>query len=302
VSAHVVVIASLNVDLVVVADRLPLPGETVLGGQFTTHDGGKGANQAVAAARVGARVSVIGAVGTDAHGERAVASLAAEGIDTSRVRRLEAEPTGVAIIAVGPRGENQIVVAPGANALLELDDDDRTLIGSADVVLTSHEVPAATTLDALRTAHAAGITAILNPAPARALSSEILSLGPILTPNEHELVVGIGNDVTDAALDELAARHQGPIIVTQGPAGALLAEGDRRDRFDGRLAPLVADTTGAGDTFCGALAAWLAEGRPLGEAIDAANAAGALSVGAVGARDGMPTREALDAFLLEPRE
>ena len=115
-SAHVVVIASLNVDLVVVADRLPLPGETVLGGEFGTHDGGKGANQAVAAARVGARVSVIGAVGNDAHGERAVASLAAEGIDTSRVRRLEAEPTGVAIIAVGPRGENQIVVAPGANA------------------------------------------------------------------------------------------------------------------------------------------------------------------------------------------
>ena len=302
VSAHVVVIASLNVDLVVVADRLPVPGETVLGGQFGTHDGGKGANQAVAAARVGAQVSVIGAVGSDPHGERAVASLAAEGIDTSRVRRLEAEPTGVAIIAVGPRGENQIVVAPGANALLELDDDDRVLIGSADVVLTSHEVPPATTIDALRTAHAAGITAILNPAPARALPYEILSLGPILTPNEHELVVAIGNDVTDTALDELAARHRGPIIVTQGPAGALLAEGDRRERFDGRLAPRVVDTTGAGDTFCGVLAAWLAEGRPLDEAIEAANAAGALSVAAIGARAGMPTREALDTFLQEPRE
>lgn len=301
-SAHVVVIASLNVDLVVVADRLPLPGETVLGGEFGTHDGGKGANQAVAAARVGARVSVIGAVGNDTHGERAVVSLAAEGIDTSRVRRLEAEPTGVAIIAVGPRGENQIVVAPGANALLELDDDDRVLIGSADVVLTSHEVPSATAIDALRTAHAAGITAILNPAPARALSSEILSLGPILTPNEHELVVAIGNDVTDTALDELAARHHGPIIVTQGPAGALLAEGDQRDRFDGWLAPRVVDTTGAGDTFCGVLAAWLAEDRPLAEAINAANAAGALSVAAVGARAGMPTREALDTFLQGPRE
>ncbi len=225
-SAHVVVIGSLNVDLVVTADRLPLPGETVLGGQFGTHDGGKGANQAVAAARVGARVSMIGAVGADAHGERAVASLAAEGIDTSRIRRLEAEATGVAIIAVGPRGENQIVVAPGANALLELDDDDRALIGVRERGADQPRDSRGATIDALRTAHAAGITAILNPAPARALPSEILSLGPILTPNEHELVVAIGNDVTDTALDELAARHQGPIIVTQGPAGALLAEGD----------------------------------------------------------------------------
>ena len=297
-----VVIGSLNVDLVVAADRLPRPGETVLGGRISTHDGGKGANQAVAAARMGAQVSMIGAAGTDAHGDRAVASLDAEGIDTTRIRRLDAEATGVAIIAVGPRGENQIVVAPGANALLELDDDDRALIGAADVVLTGHEIPATATIDALRTAHAAGVTAILNPAPARALPSEILSLGPILTPNEHELVVAIGNDVTDTALDELAARHNGPIIVTQGPAGALLAEGQRRDRFAGRLAPQVVDTTGAGDTFCGVLAAWLAEGRSLGEAIEAANAAGALSVAAVGARAGMPTREALETFLHESRE
>lgn len=301
-SAHVVVIASLNIDLVVVADRLPQPGETVLGGQFGTHDGGKGANQAVAAARMGARVTVIGAVGTDAHGARAVESLAAEGIDTTRIRRLDAEPTGVAIIAVGSRGENLIVVAPGANALLELDDDDRALIGAADVVLTSHETPPTATIDALRTAHAAGITTILNPAPARALPAEILSLGPILIPNEHELVVAIGNDVTDTALDELAERHNGPIIVTQGPAGALLAEGMERHRFAGRLAPRVVDTTGAGDTFCGVLAAWLAEGRSLGEAIEAANAAGALSVAAVGARAGMPAREALETFLHEANE
>jgi len=300
VSAHVVVIGSLNIDLVVTADRLPRPGETVLGGQFSTHDGGKGANQAVAAARAGARVSMIGAVGVDANGERAVASLAAEGIDTSRIRRLDAEDTGVAIIAIGPRGENQIVVAPGANALLELDVEDRALIGAANVVLTNHEIPPSATLDALRTAHAAGVIAILNPAPARALLSDVLSLGPILTPNEHELVVAIGNDETDTALDELAARHNGPVIVTQGPAGALLAEGESRDRFPGRLAPQVVDTTGAGDTFCGVLAARLAEGRSLAEAIEAANAAGALSVAAVGARTGMPTGEAIESFLREP--
>ena len=296
-SAHVVVIGSINIDLVVTADHLPKPGETVLGGRFRAHDGGKGANQAVAAARAGTRVSIIGAVGGDAHGERSLAALVAEGIDTARVRRIREEPTGVAIIAVGPRGENQITVAPGANALVALDDEDRELIGTADCVLTNHEVPLAATVEALRTAKAAGVTAILNPAPARALSAEIMALGPILTPNEHELIVAIGNDVTAAALDELAARHAGPIIVTQGPAGALLVDGQRRDRFAGVLAPRVVDTTGAGDTFCGVLAAWLADGRTLDEAILTANAAAALSVAAAGAREGMPTREAIESFL-----
>jgi ribokinase len=294
VSAHVVVIGSLNVDLVVSADRLPAPGETVLGGRFSIHDGGKGANQAVAAARAGAQVTMIGAVGTDAHGTRSIGALEAEGVDVARVRRVEAEQTGVAIIAVGPRGENQIVVAPGANATLVLDEADRELIGSADVLLTNHEIPPQATLDALRAAHASGVTAILNPAPARALPAEVLALGPILTPNEHELIVAIGNDVTGAALDELQSRHAGPIIVTQGPAGALLVDGERRQRFEGVLAPQVVDTTGAGDAFCGVLAAWLAEGRPLHEAIVAANVAGALSVGASGAREGMPRREAIE--------
>ncbi len=203
-SGHVVVIGSVNVDLVVASDRLPRPGETVLGGRFAVHDGGKGANQAVAAARAGARVTMIGAVGSDAHGERSIAALEAEGIDTSRIRRIDDAATGVAIIAVGPRGENQIVVAPGANGRVTLDDPDRELIGQADALLTNHEIPPETTLDALRAAHAAGVTAILNPAPARALPSEVLSLGPILTPNEHELIVAIGNDETGAALDELA--------------------------------------------------------------------------------------------------
>ena len=294
-----VVIGSINVDLVVAADRLPAPGETVLGGRSSVHDGGKGANQAVAAARAGARVTMIGAVGTDTHGARSLAALEAEGVDVGRIRRVETEATGVAIIAVGPRGENQIVVAPGANATLTLGNDDRELIGTAQVLLTNHEIPAEATLDALRAAHAAGVTAILNPAPARALPSEILAMGPILTPNEHELIVAIGNDVTGAALDELQSRHGGPIIVTQGPAGALLVDGERRARFDGVLAPQVVDTTGAGDTFCGVLAAWLAEGHTLDEAIVAANVAGALSVGAWGAREGMPRREAIEELIGE---
>ncbi len=294
---HVVVIGSVNVDLVVAADRLPAPGETVLGGRFATHHGGKGANQAVAAARAGARVTMIGAVGTDEHGDHGLAALAAETVDVVRVRRVDAEPTGVALIVVGPRGENQIAVAPGANGLLVIDDEDRSIIAGADVLLTNHEVPNDAVIAGLRAAHEGGTLAILNPAPARALPSEILTLGPILTPNEHELVVAIGNDDTNAALDELSARHNGPIVVTQGPAGALLADGDRRQRFSGHVAPEVVDSTGAGDTFCGVLAAWMADGASLPDAIAAANAAGALSVGAAGARSGMPTREAILATL-----
>ena len=125
----------------------------------------------------------------------------------------------------------------------------------------------------------------------------MLGLGPILTPNEHELIVAIGNDETGAALDELASRNRGPIVVTQGPAGALLADGDRRERFEGRPATDAVDTTGAGDTFCGVLAAWLAQGHSLEEAIRAANAAASLSVSAAGARDGMPVQDAIERVL-----
>jgi ribokinase len=295
--SRVCIVGSLNIDLVVNVDRLPAPGETVLGGRFSVHDGGKGANQAVAAARAGASVAMIGAVGADAHGERAIAALAAEGIDVTRVRTVDHEPTGVALVAVGPRGENQIVVAPGANGAFELDDADRQTIGGADVVVTNHEVPQRVVLDVLRAAHAAGVTTILNPAPARALASEVLSLGPVLTPNEHELVVAIGNEITGSALDELAARHQGPIVVTQGPAGAILAHRERRERFPGFAAPTVVDTTGAGDAFNGVLAAWLADGASLDEAVNAANAAGALAVSAAGARGGLPVRTAIEALM-----
>lgn len=291
------VIGSVNVDLVVSVDHLPIPGETVLGGRFATHDGGKGANQAVAAARAGARVSLVGAVGADEHGRRAADALASDGIDLSCLRTIETEPTGVALIVVGPRGENQIAVAPGANHAWELSDDDRTWIASADVVVTNHEVPAPVALEALRVAHAAGIPAILNPAPARALSAEVLHLGPILTPNEHELTVAIGNDETATALEELAVRHAGPIIVTQGAAGALLLAEGREERLPGRLADAVVDTTGAGDTFNGVLAAWLAGGDSLAEAIRAANVAASISVAAAGARAGMPHREVIAAEL-----
>jgi ribokinase len=299
VSGSVCVVGSVNVDLVVRAERLPAPGETVLGGRFSTHDGGKGANAAVAAARAGARVTLIAAVGSDDHGRRATSALEDEGLDLGRLRRVEHEPTGVALIVVGPRGENQIAVAPGANGTFTLHDDDRTAIAAADVVLTNHEVPMPVVLDTLRTARDSGVTAILNPAPAHALPADVLRLGPILTPNEHELIVAIGNDEIEAALDELTERHAGPIIVTQGAAGALVAADGRQEHFPGRRADEVVDTTGAGDTFNGVLATWLAAGASLAEAVRAANVAASLSVAAAGARSGMPGREAIEAALAE---
>ncbi|HET9879227.1 MAG TPA: ribokinase [Candidatus Limnocylindria bacterium] len=297
-SGRVIVVGSINTDFVVLADRLPRPGETVLGGQLEVHPGGKGANQAVAAARAGAEVMFIGAIGDDAYGDQALDALATEGIDVSRVRR-ETGPTGAALIAVGPRGENQIVVAPGANATLtaEVATAVAQLAGEGTVVLTSLEVPMAAVVAAVGAATSAGMRSIVNPAPAHPLPAELLALAPILTPNEHELVVGIGNDDAAAALTELAARIAAPVIVTQGPAGALVAEGQGRDRYDGHPAPRVVDSTGAGDTFNGVLAAWLSDGASLADAVRAANAAGSLSVGAIGARAGMPSRTTIEEAL-----
>ena len=297
-SGRVVVVGSINTDFVVLADRLPRPGETVLGGQLGVHPGGKGANQAVAAARAGAKVTFIGAVGDDAYGGQALDALAAEGIDVTRVRRLPG-PTGAALIAVGPRGENQIVVAPGANATLtaEVGAAVAQLAGDGTVVLTSLEVPMVAVVAAVGAATSAGMRSIVNPAPAHPLPAELLALAPILTPNEHELVVAIGNDDAAAALTELAARIAAPVIVTQGPAGALVAEGQRRDRYDGHPAPRVVDSTGAGDTFNGVLAAWLSDGASLADAVRVANVAGSLSVGAIGARAGMPSRTAIEEVL-----
>jgi ribokinase len=294
VEARILVVGSINVDLVVRADRLPLPGETVLGGRFEQHFGGKGANQAVAAARAGASVMMIGAVGDDAHGRASLEALRSEGIDVSRVRVVD-EPTGVALIVVGGRGDNQIVLAPGANSSLTA--DDATVPDHTSVVLTSFEIPIAVATAAVQAAGRVGATAIVTPAPAHALPAEMLAAAPILVPNEHELVSSIGNDDAEAALDDLTQRSRATLIITQGPAGALLAQGDRREHFPGQRPTAVIDTTGAGDAFVGALAAWLCAGEPLPRAIEAGNAAGALSVGAVGARGALPTREAILAQL-----
>jgi len=295
-AGRVVVVGSINVDLVVAADHLPRPGETVLGGTFDQHYGGKGANQAVAAARAGASVAMIGAVGDDAYGAASLQALVAEGIDVTLVRRVPG-PTGVAIIAVAPAGENQIVVAPGANAHVRPEDVGLNKAAGPGVLVTGLEIPMATAVAAVRCARDAGLVPILNPAPAAALPGELLELGAVMTPNQHEVVVAIGSNDFEAAIDELARLNRGPIVVTRGAAGAILADSERREVFPGFDARDVVDTTGAGDAFIGVLAAWLADGSSLSESIVAANAAGAMSATRRGAREGMARLEELRMFL-----
>jgi ribokinase len=280
----VYVVGSVNLDLVVRAPTLPGPGETVTGGTFERHGGGKSANQAVAAARQGAAVRMIAAVGDDDHGEEAVAQLEAEGIDVSAVQRL-ATPTGVALIAVDAKGENQIAVASGANAELAPEAVEAALAGApaGGVVLLGLEVPDAAVLAGARAARAAGLEVVLNPAPARPLPDELLALSPVLTPNGPEAAALSGEDDPEAAARALTARTGAPVVVTVGADGALLADGDTLARIP---APQVEafDTTGAGDAFNGALACALAGGAELADAVRAAVAVAAESVRTPGAR------------------
>ena len=281
----VYVVGSVNVDLVVRADTLPRPGETVTGGTFERHGGGKGANQAVAAARHGAEVRMVAAVGDDELGAEAVAQLEAEGVDVSGVERLAGTPTGVALIAVDAAGENQIAVASGANAELGADPVERALARAApdSVVLLGLEIPDAPVLAGARAAREAGLGVVLNPAPARPLPDALLALSPLLTPNRDEARALSGEDEPEAAALALAARTGAPVVVTVGAQGALVADGSAVERVPAPAVEVV-DTTGAGDAFNGALACELATGAPLLEAVRAAVAVAADSTRAPGAR------------------
>jgi ribokinase len=287
-SAHVIAAGSINADLVVTLPRLPGAGETVAGGEFTRHGGGKSANAAVAAARMGARVTMVGAVGDDDLGSDAVAALEAEGIDASAVARLDGVATGVALIAVDDAGENQIAVASGANAVLDAGTVEAAVRAAGDgVLLLNHEVAEAVVLAAAR---AAAGRIVLNPAPARAIADELCALRPLLTPNAGEAAEITGRDDPEEAARELAARTGAPVLVTLGAQGVLLLDGDERELLPAPPVEVV-DTTGAGDAFNGALAAALAGGAPLREAAALAVAAASLSVRAAGAREGMPRRD-----------
>jgi ribokinase len=287
---RVVVVGSINADLVVVAERLPGPGETVSGGRFARHGGGKGANQAVAAARLGARVAMVGAVGADELGDAAVRELEAEGIDVSGVVRMDDAATGVALIVVDAGGENQIAIAAGANGRLGAAHVPR--LEGEGVLLLGFEVPDEAVVAG---AQAAGWTTILNPAPARAVPEAALAARPILTPNATEAAQLTGEEDPEAAAHALRERTGAPVLITLGGTGALLLDGDGAAQRIPAPRVEVVDTTGAGDALNGALAAELAAGRPLAEAARFAVAAAARSTTREGARGGMPRRAEVDA-------
>lgn len=291
---NVLVIGSINMDLVATAERFPAPGESVLGGSFCTFPGGKGANQAVAAARLGATVSMIGCVGDDAFGRELIATLSSEGIDTRYVQTISETSTGVATITLS-QSENSIVVIPGANHCLTPDllHTAKEAFKAADVVLCQLEIPLPAVEAAARLAAEFGKPFLLNPAPAMSLPAHLLDLVTLLTPNEHELALVFGEP--SAAWRQLLAKNPLRILMTHGAHGAWFSDVTGHLRQQPAIRVEAVDTTGAGDTFNGALAAFW--GQDLAELALLACAAGTLSVTKKGAQSGMPTLDQLNSFL-----
>ena len=310
----IIVLGSVNTDLVVNSPQLPTAGETVIGGSFYKASGGKGANQAVAAARTsGLPIGFIAAVGNDDFGKGAIRQLRGENIFTQHIRMIDDQATGVALIMVDERGENQISVASGANAALSPEDVariDDEFFSEASVFVACLESPIETVVAGLKRAKAAGLTTILNPAPAHedACDREILQLVDVLTPNESEATFLSGwdemKDLEDACIwcEQLQQRGSDRIIITRGGKGCILKD----DSSDVCLTPAfvvdAVDATGAGDCFNGALAAGLAEGKTLLEAARFAMAAAALSVTRRGAIPSLPTRQEVEEFLANDPE
>lgn len=290
----ILVIGSSNTDMVITSPELPMPGETILGGEFFMNAGGKGANQAVAAVRMGAEVTLLAKVGMDVFGEQAVTRFQEEGIQTQYVLRDPDLPSGVALIMVDEHGENLISVAPGANADLRPEDiqAQAAAIRKAGILLLQLETPMATVSAAMKMAAAARKLIILNPAPAAVLSEELLSNVTILTPNEHEAGMLSGVPVTDVSSAKEAAsrlRHAGAktVIITMGALGVLLATEEGSMMIPAPEVNVV-DTTAAGDTFNGALAACLARGDSLDQAVRTAVMAASISVTRSGAQASCP--------------
>lgn len=300
---RVLVVGSSNTDMIVRVSQLPRPGETRLGGHFMTAAGGKGANQAVAAARAGGQVAFIARVGKDALGAEAIKSLKRDKVDVRNVRRDPREPSGVALITVAHDGENNIAVASGANSQLSRRDiaAASSKFREARVLLTQLETPLDTVAAAIDAAHKLGAIVILNPAPAQKLPASLLKKVSILTPNETEAEMLSGVRVRSIASARNAARilrHRGAaiVIVTLGARGAFVSSKELETLVPG-FAVRAVDTTAAGDVFNGALAVALAEGQVLREAVRFANAAAALSVMRFGAQPSAPRRRDIQRLL-----
>ena len=302
-TAHVTVVGSLNMDLVARAPRIPQPGETIIGGEFRNVPGGKGANQAVAAARLGATVSMVGRVGRDAFAGPLLDNLVADGIDHTFVIQDPDAATGVALIVVDDGGENSIVVASGANMRLSPADVNgaEAAIAGADALLLQLEIPLESVIRATEIARAHGVRIILNPAPARPLPVELLALVDVLIPNESETALLTGLPVGNQAEAETAAAALrglgvGAVILTLGARGAMLAQAGKAELFPAFDVTPV-DTTAAGDAFVGGFAVALAEGKSLPEAVRWGNGAGALAATKLGAQPSLPTRQDLERLL-----
>ena len=300
-TGRVVVVGSVNLDIAVRTERLPRPGETLLATSVQRSGGGKGANQALAAARAGAaRTAMIGAVGADGDGDTLVEGLARDGVDVSGVRRWDNQPTGLALITVDARAENTVVVAAGANGAVELRDADLETLRHADVVLSQLEIPQRVVADAAA-ARRPGVVFMLNAAPAAPLRPELLAQVDVLVVNEHEAVELAQRSVVDDAVHRLL-EDVPAVLVTLGAQGARLV---RRDATDLHVAapPVAAtDTVAAGDTFCGVYAASLAHGVAERSSLERACAAASLAVQRSGAQASIPTAQEVDEAVREVYE
>jgi ribokinase len=301
---RICVVGSSNIDLTFRISRLPRPGETLAGQDFQIGFGGKGANQAVMAARLGATVTMVSRVAGDVFGNQIMSNYQQNGIDTTYVLRDGNRPTGTAAILVEDNGQNCILLVPGANAALSPEDVGQaaTTLRECDVVLCQLEVPLETTLEAFRIARTAGVSTILNPAPAVPLPDELLRLTDLCIPNETEVELLTGQRVTNleeakAAAQILQQRGAGVVLVTLGERGVIVADDDW-----GHIpaTPVRAvDASGAGDAFIGSLAVFLLEGLPLQEAARSANRVAAMSVTRPGTQASFPTRREIETFLSE---
>jgi len=298
----ILILGSSNTDMTVKTAVMPVPGETVLGGEFTMSAGGKGANQAVAAKRAGGDVSFICKVGKDMFGDNSLRHYESEGIDVSGVLRSD-KPSGVALITVDDSAENCIVVASGANVDITAEDIEasRPMLESCDILLMQLEIPVPAVLQAAKIAHAAGAMVVLNPAPYSQLPEEIFQYISLFIPNETELAAFSGIQVTDQESAQKAAavlfeKGVGKMIVTMGSKGSLILDGGEAKFVQARKVQAV-DTTGAGDTYCGSLCVALAEGKSIVEAAEFASASSALSVTKMGAQTAIPVRSAIEAFM-----